>query len=307
MTVMTRKVLLGSLLLLFIVAVAAAEGPQGLKIVSVKPVKSGIYAIASVEFPKAWTDPGFTVEVNGKPVRMRQVGGGFSGDRNVADLMFMPGRGARQSVAVKCLVGGRKTEAKTGFDWTATPFVAVPGHTGNREVITAKEKLTIAAVNVTGMRIFFNGKEVHARSSMRGDIETFTFEPAWKKGRNVLAINADKWDSGMIARNFTFFDLGEGGTLSPGQSALVHLGREGTKSGPFYDVKVEGDSIAPPQGTTVRRDIIDEDGWLVSETWVAVELRARKEGTAKVRVFVKPHFLQNMELEREFLITVGEG
>jgi len=303
---MIRKVLLAPLLLLLVVAVAGAEGPQGLKILSVKPVKSGIYAIVSVEFPKAWSDAAFTVEVNGKPVRMRRVGGGFSEDRTMADLMFMPGRAAKQSVAVKCTAGGRKTEARAGFDWTPVPFIAVLGHAGNREMITARGKLTIAAVNVTGMKMFFNGKEVQGRPSA-GDIETFTFDPAWKKGRNVLTINADKWDGGMIARNLTFFDLGEGGTLPPGQSVLVHLGREDTKSGPFYDVKVEGDSIAPPQGTTVRRDIIDSDGWLVSETWVAAELRARKEGTAKVRVFVKPHFLQNMELEREFSITVGEG
>ena len=304
MTAMIRKVFLGCLLSLLIVGVAGAEGPQGLKIVSVKPMKGGIYAIVSVEFPKAWSDPALTVEVNGKPVRMRQAGGGFSEDRNMADLMFMPVRAARQSVAVKSMAGGRKTEARAGFDWTPAPFVAVLGHPGNREMVAAREKLTIAAVNVTGVRVFFNGKEVHAKPSA-GDIETLTFDPAWKKGRNVLTINADKWDGGMIAKNFTFFDLGEGGTLPPGQSVLVHLGREGTKSGPFYDVKVEGDPVALAQGTTVRRDIVDRDGWLVSETWVAAELRARKEGTAKVRVFVKAHFLQNMELEREFTITVA--
>ena len=300
---MMRKVFLGCLLSLLIVGVAGAEGPQGLKIVSVKPMKGGIYAIVSVEFPKAWSDPALTVEVNGKPVRMRQAGGGFSEDRNMADLMFMPGRAARQSVAVKSMAGGRKTEARAGFDWTPAPFVAVLGHPGNREMVAARET-DHRGVNVTGMRIFFNGKEVHAKPSA-GDIETLTFDPAWKKGRNVLTINADKWDGGMIAKNFTFFDLGEGGTLPPGQSALVHLGREGTKSGPFYDVKVEGDPVALAQGTTVRRDIVDRDGWLVSETWVAAELRARKEGTAKVRVFVKAHFLQNMELEREFTITVA--
>jgi hypothetical protein len=301
---MIRKVLLAPLLLLLVVAVAGAEGPQGLKILSVKPVKSGIYAIASVEFPKAWSDAAFTVEVNGKPVRMRRTGSGLSEDRTMADLMFMPGRAAKQSVAVKCTTGGRKAEARAGFDWTPAPFIAILGHTGNREMITARVKLTIAAVNVTGVRIFFNGKEVKGKASA-GDIETLTFDPAWKKGRNVLTINADKWDGGMIARNLTFFDLGEGGTLPPGQSVLVHLGREGTKSGPFYDVKVEGDSVAPPQGATVLRDIIDSDGWLVSETWAAVELRARKVGTAKVRVFVKPHFLQNMELQEEFTITVA--
>jgi hypothetical protein len=110
----------------------------------------------------------------------------------------------------------------------------------------------------------------------------------------------------MIVKNLTFLDVTDGGMLPLGQSALLYFGREGTKSGPIYDVKVEGDSIALLQGARVRRDVIDREGWLVSESWVAAELKARKEGTSKVRIFVKHHFLQNMELEKEFSITVGE-
>ncbi len=302
---MIGRLLSGFLFLFLTAAIAGAEVPQDLRIISVEPVKSGIYAVASVEFPKTWSGPAFTVEVNGKPVRMRQVGGGFSQDRNMADLMFMPRSAGRQSVVVKCSAGGRRSEARAGFDWTPASLVTILGHTGQREIITAGEKLTVATVNVTGVKIFFNGKEVYARPSS-GDIQTLSFDPDWKSGKNVLTINADKWDGGMIAKNFTFFQLAGGGTLSPGESAFLYCGREGTKSGPFYDVKVEGGSIAVAQGTTVRRDIIDRDGWLVSEAWVAAELRAKKAGTSSVRVYVKHHFLQNMELEREFSIIVGE-
>lgn len=302
---MVRKLLFGSLFLLFVVTILGAGEPRSLRIISVESMKDGIYAIASVEFPKTWSDPGFTVEVDGKPVRMRQVSGGFSQDRNMADLMFMPGKAAKQSVAVKCIVGGKKVEARSSLDWTPVPLVTILGHTGDREIITAREKLTIALVNVTGVKVFFNGKEVYARPSA-GDIPTLSFDPAWKKGKNVLTINADKGDGGMIVKNLTFLDVTDGGMLPLGQSALLYFGREGTKSGPIYDVKVEGDSIALLQGARVRRDVIDREGWLVSESWVAAELKARKEGTSKVRIFVKHHFLQNMELEKEFSITVGE-
>lgn len=303
---MAKRLLFVWVFIVLLISIVRADGrPQGLRIISVEPVKSGIYAVVSVEFPKTWMDPKFTVEINGKPVRTKQRSGGFSGDRSMADFIFVPGRTQRQSVTVKCIAGGKQLEAKGSLDWTPMPFITILGYTGSREIITRREKLSIVLVNVTGVKIFFNGKEIHARPST-GDIQTVSFDPAWKKGKNVLTVNGDKWDGGMLARNFTFFDLGDGGTLPPGQSALLHYGQEGSKSGPFYDVKVEGDSIAVLQDARVRRDVIDKDGWVVSETWLARELKARKEGTSMVRIYVKHHFLQNMELEKEFAITVAQ-
>ncbi|MBP7526314.1 MAG: hypothetical protein KA801_00205 [Syntrophorhabdaceae bacterium] len=308
---MMKKLLFGLVLVLTLVSIACADQPvrpdtpRGLAIVSVGPVKDEIYAAVSIEFPKAWTNPQFTWEVNGKPARMRQRSGGFSEDRNMADFLFIPGKTEKQSVTVKTVIDGKRVDAKSSFDWKPTPFIAVIGHTGDREIVMAREKLTVAAANVTDVKLFFNGKEVHPRPSA-GDIQTLSFDPAWRKGKNVLTVNADKLDGGIIAKNFTFFDLGDGGVLPLGQTAVLQYGQEGSKSGPFYDVRIEGDAIAAVRDARVRRSLIDKDGWIVSEVWLARELRAQKEGMAKVRVFVKPHFLQKMELEKEFSITVAD-
>lgn len=308
---MIKKLLFGFVLMLALVSIACADQPvrsdtpRGLTIVSVGPVKDEIYAAVSIEFPRAWTNLQFTLEVNGKPARMRQRSGGFSEDRNMADFLFIPGKTEKQSVAVKTVIDGKRVDAKSSFDWKPVPFIVVIGHTGDREIIMARERLTVAAANVTDVKMFFNGKEVHPRPSA-GDIQTLSFDPAWRKGKNVLTVNADKLDGGIIAKNFTFFDLGEGGELPPGQTAVLLYGQEGSKSGPFYDVRIEGDAIAALRDARVRRNLIDRDGWIVSEVWLARELRAQKEGMAKVRVFVKPHFLQKMELEKEFSITVAD-
>ncbi len=308
---MIKNLLFGFVLILTLVSIACADqpvkpdAPRGLTIISVGPVKDEIYAAVSIEFPRAWTNLQFTLEVNGKPARMRQRSGGFSEDRTMADFLFIPGKTEKQAVTVKTVFDGKRVDAKSCFDWKPTPFVAIIGHTGDREIIMAREKLTVATANVTGVKMFFNGKEVHFRPSA-GDIQTFSFDPAWRKGKNVLTVNADKLDGGIIAKNFTFFDLGDGGALPPGQIAVLLYGQEGSKSGPFYDVRIEGDAIAALRDVRVRRNLIDKDGWIVSEAWLARELRAQKEGISKVRIFVKPHFLQKMELEKEFSITVAE-
>jgi len=303
---MIKRFLCGCVFALVFCSIACAgelAKPETLRITSVEGLKDQIYGLVSIEFPKAWMDPKFAVEVNGRPVKMRHRSGGFSEDRNMADILFLPGRGGRQSVTVKTVIDGKKVEAKSTFDWKPAALLAIVGHDGEREIILAKEKLTVVTANVADVKIFLNGKGVYARQA-GGDMQTFSFEPAFRKGKNVLTVSANKLDGSIIARNFTFFDLGEGGTLAVGETAMLQYGQEGSKSGPFYDVKVEGDAIVALRDARVYHNLIDRDGWLVSEVRLAREFSARKEGVSRVRIFVKPHFLQNMELEKEFEITV---
>jgi len=78
MEIMIKKLLFGFVLVLTLVSIACADQPvkpdalRGLTIVSVGPVKDEIYAALSIEFPKVWTNPQFTLEINGKPARMRR-------------------------------------------------------------------------------------------------------------------------------------------------------------------------------------------------------------------------------------------
>jgi hypothetical protein len=49
---------------------------------------------------------------------------------------------------------------------------------------------------------------------------------------------------------------------------------------------------------------MDNDGWLVSDPMIGKEIRAQKPGSAVIRIFMKPGFLEKMELDRELTITV---
>ncbi len=291
---------------------ATAEEPSTLdkpvntvRIVSVKPAADGIYAMAAIEYPKSWGDDiKFTVEVNGRPTRIRKVSGGFTSDRNMADLMFFPKRAGKQNITVKTSVNGRSVQSKSSFDWKETPFIAVMGHAGDREMLAGKDKrLTVAIANVVDVRISFNGKDMQGKLS-GSDIQTRSLDPAWRQGKNVLTVSANKFDGGLIVKNFTFFYPGEDGILPLGETVVFYYGKEGSKSGPFYDVKIDGDSLAPVSDVRTNVLSMDNDGWLVSDPMLAKELRAQKPGSTVIRVFIKPHFLDTKKLDKELTVKV---
>lgn len=278
-----------------------------LKIVSVGPAPNSIYAIVSLEYPKAWSDDArFTVEVNGRAVRARRISGGFSGSRNMADLMFFPGRAGKQNITVKMTAGSRSALARGVFEWKEMPFIAVMGHPGDREMLTGNDRqFIVATANVVDVRISFNGKDMYAKPT-GGDVQARSLDPAWRVGKNTLTVSATKFDGGLIVKNFTFFYLGEEGLLPLGETAMLSYGREGSKSGPFYDVRVDGDALATPRDVRAGVFSMDNDGWLVADTVLAKEFRAQKPGRAVIKVFIKPHFLQEIKLDRELTVTVSQ-
>ena len=279
--------------------------PQELRIIGIEMLKEQVYAGVSIEFPRQWTDTEFKVEVNGKPVRTRPWSGGFSADRNMAGILFAPGKAGKKTVTVKAVVDGKKMEASTSLDWKPGPFLTVLRHTGNREMIFAKEKLTLAAANINDVRMLLNGNDVYSRVSA-GDISLRTFEPAWKKGRNTLTVIAKGPDGNAVVKNYTFFYLGGNAALTVGETAVLHYGSEGSKSGPFYNIDIEGNAVALLKKASAYNYAIDREGWLSGQTCFAQEIKGRQAGVSKVRIFVKHHFLGNMELERELTITVKD-
>lgn len=279
-----------------------------MRTISVTPAANALYAIASVEYPASWgNDITFTVEVNGRPVRIRKVSGGFSGATSTADLMFFPKKAGRQNITVKTVVNGKNMQSKSSFDWKQTPFVAVMEHEGDREIMMEKDKsLVVAAANVMDVRISFNGKDMHGRLSGSGDIQIRSLDPAWRQGKNVLTVSGNKFDGSLIAKNFTFLYLGEDGVLPLGETAILYYGKEGSKSGPFYDVKVNGDALTPVRDVRTDHLSMDKEGWLISDPMLGKELRAQKPGTATIQIFIKPHFLEKMKLDRELTITIAQ-
>ncbi len=308
---MVKNILSIAIIVLIMMSGVYADQLQGsvttLRIVSVEPLGEGPYAVVSLEYPKSWADNiKFTVETGGKTVRTRKISGGFSGEKNMADLIFVPRKSGNQNITVKAAGEGKSALARSKFNWDQKPFIAIMDYTGDREILTGSDKrLTIAVANVWDVRISFNGKDVYGRLS-GDDIRTLSFDPPWRQGKNVVTVSGNKFDGSIMARNFTLFYPGENGYIPSGETAVLYYGKEGSKSGPFYDIKLEGDALVSLRSIKAHRVTLDKDGWLASDTMLGKEFRAQKPGTATIKVFVKPHFLEQMKLDRELAIRVGE-
>ncbi|MFB3819446.1 MAG: BPTI/Kunitz domain-containing protein, partial [Candidatus Methylomirabilales bacterium] len=174
-----------------------------LRITSLQSREGDVYAQVSLEFPKAWRQPAFTLLVDGREVPARAASGGFSADRQMESFIFFPGRPGRKHVAVTTEVAGQRVEASGWLEWTPAPLVALVGHTGDRELILDTPALTLVTLNVDAPTVRFNGAEVRPESFGR-DARLLRFQPSWVPGENALTVHGTAFDGAPVSRSFSF-------------------------------------------------------------------------------------------------------
>lgn len=275
--------------------------PQALRISEIKTV-GDIYAEVSLEFPKTWDDRHFAVQVDGRDVNARPYGGGFSQDRNMQSLIFFPGKPGAKKVTVTATMAGRPVKADGSFNWPGRPFVAALGFAGDRLLVRDNRKISVVIANLGDVTIKLNGDKTDPRR-FGSDAVLYTIDPVWKQGVNTLSVEGTGADGTPVIKKYVYVYPGEGG-IRQGESVLLDYGTEGTKSGPFFSLSVEGDAIVAGADRSADVYTIDDKGWIGREIRLVRELKAAKPGKAKVLVSEKPHFLQPRRLKEEIAITV---
>ncbi|MCX5732742.1 MAG: BPTI/Kunitz domain-containing protein [candidate division NC10 bacterium] len=278
----------------------ACLSPQTLRMQDLKPLRGDVYAEVLLEFPKTWKRPEFLVEVDGREVPARSRSGGFDSDRQMESLIFFPGRPGRKRVTVTAATEGRRVETAGWLEWKPAPLVALIGHAGDRDLIL--EDITLVLVNVEETTLTFNGTAVQPES-FGEHAKLLRFAPNWVSGRNVLTMRGTGPDGTAVSGRYTFVYAGDG-TLVEGETAALDYGTQGSKSGPFFRVAVEGPAVVPARPAERESHVMSEDGWLGGETRLVQELKASAPGISTVRVFEKPHFLMPEALKREIVLRV---
>jgi hypothetical protein len=280
----------------------ACLSSQTLRMQDLKPLPGDVYAEASLEFPKTWERPDFLVEVDGHEVAARPRSGGFSSDRQMESLIFFPGRPGRKRVTVTATTEGRRVETTGWLEWKPAPLVALIGHAGDRDLILEKQDITLVLVNVEEATLTFNGTAVQPES-FGEHAKLLRFAPNWVSGRNILTVQGSGPDGKAVSERYTFVYAGDG-TLVEGETVALDYGTQGSKSGPFFRVAVEGPAVVRARSAEPESYVMSEDGWLGGETRLVQELKASMPGISTVRVFEKPHFLMPEELKRAIVLRV---
>jgi hypothetical protein len=263
------------------------------------------YALVSLEYPKSWSRPEFTVQVNGAEVPFRPAGGGFSTDRQYATLLVFPGGGDTLRLTVQAVNEGQTAEATAVLRWNVWSMAGLLDGPGRLEAVWKPRPVRFWAFPADGVRARWNGRSVSPRlDPLSGKpVGLFTFDPDWQAGENMLAIETAGKDGTRFLREYSFMYLPDG-TIPVGEALAIPYGAPGSKSGPFYTVELGGSALAPAGDGEEPYIVIDPDGWAVERTALVKTLRAERPGEVRVRIFVKRHFLQARELERELGIRV---
>jgi len=279
------------------------EPPETLRIKELRSLNDDLYAIVSLEYPKEWQADEFHVLADGKEVNARRRSGGFSEDRRMESLLFFPDKPGVKRVSVKAAIEGRALEASGLLEWNPRPFAALMDYLGPDAGNRPGAKLRVVTANTGDVTLLFNG-EAMTPEVLGRDAAQLSFDPPWRPGPNSLSVEGKGVDGTLVKRSYTF--VYSEGEIRLGESALMSLpvGREGSKSGPFYSVSIEGDAIETVRDLTVDSYVVDGAGWVGRENRLVRELKAVKPGRASVKIFEKPHFLQPKVLKEEYVITV---
>lgn len=266
------------------------------------------YATVSVEYPKDWQEPQFTVLVNGVERPFRPWGGGFSPEKQFATLLVFPGEGEVVRITVRAASGGQTAEASEVLRWNVSSMAGLLDGPGRLEAVMVARSLRFWAFPTDGLRVRFNGRAVTPKlAPLSGKpVGLYSVEPEWQAGKNVLAIETTGRDGKSATREYSFVYLPEG-TARVGESLAIPYGRPGGKSGPFYTFELEGNALVSVGQTEEPYAVIDPEGWAVEKEVLVRTLRAERPGESRVRIHVKRHFLQGSELERELRIRVVPG
>jgi hypothetical protein len=150
----------------------------------------------------------------------------------------------------------------------------------------------------------FNGEPANPEILGQQQARLLSIQPAWRPGLNGLLLEGKDPQGKAVRRPYGFVYSGDG-SLNPGESAMLDYGSEGTKSGPFSTLMVQGDAVVLGKNRMVETYTIDPDGWIGRETRLVREVKAVKPGKAKILIFEKPHFLADEKLIREIAVTVN--
>lgn len=279
----------------------ACEAPETLRIKELRSLNDDLYAVVSLEFPKKWNISGFRLLVDGKEVNARPQSGGYSSDRQMESLLFFPGRPGVKRISVSTEVEGSTVEAIDSLNWNPRPFTALLDYVGDRMLVTGKKKVRFVTANTGDVTVKFNGKP--AKTEKMGQDATFlSVEPVWRPGLNTLSLEGKGVDGVSIGKSYTFVNPERG--IRQGETVLLDFGFEGSKSGPFYSVIIEGEALSAGKDFAIASYVMNSEGWVGRETRLVRELKAVKPGQARLTIFEKPHFLQEKRLKEEMVITV---
>lgn len=284
---------------------AACENPDDLHVARTSNGALPQYGIFDVEYPKNWDKPKLSIQLNGTEGEYQALGGGFDTNKQVATYMIALGDAGKKEIKVVGKTKDQALEAKTSFYWNAPSMSELLDRAGNDDALLSKEELRFFMLQIKDYKFLLNGNKIDSVSTVsespKGVI--VALRPEWATGTNTMTFEATDNSGASIAKTYSFVYL-PGGEITQGDAALLTYGSPGSKSGPFYSVRCEDDTIKLSNESEFPVHSLDGNGWVRFDYKLAVKIEAVKQGAASLRIYKKEHFTLGEELFQTVALKV---
>lgn len=284
---------------------AACENPADLRISRIEADNDLPFAVLDVEYPKDGDEPEFSITVNGEKAVVTELGGGFDQESRDKTFLIALGENGKKEILVTAAMGANVLTAKTDYYWNANPRVQLLAAAEGRTALFEQTDLTLFAFGVGDVKLLFNGEPVQSEQqaidAVRGNL--LKIKPSWKPGRNTLSVEAKISESNSMSKQYDFYYMPDG-KLAKGETVSLVYGYPGSKSGPFFSFETDSKSIRLTDRGEVREYMINEEGWLWPDYKLIADVEGVDPGAALLKIYQKPHFTMDRELDKEIKIEV---
>lgn len=283
-------VLLG--VLLYAGAVYAAEpGVLGIEVLSVD--RDG-RVVLECTYPRT-DDPEaqFAVSINGSEWSFTEEGFGSGSDELSSTIEIIPGQPGVKEIVVTATAGSSVWRGRTSIVYAPAPLMEPSWVDG--ELCTDTPELTVRTRFISGFSATVGGRPVGI-AWLKAIFAEGMEQVAWLEaplaaGLNTFALQGR--DYNHIARNaIPNLYFAPGGVITSADNFSIVYGESGSRSGPFYSYRLEGDAL------TLVGDGETPDGRLF------VTLRGERPGTATLHISKKEHFRGEFVPLRSLTLTV---
>lgn len=303
------------------------ETGDRLRLTGIAPEKELPYFVVTVEYPKKWEKPEFSVSVDGAPVSVRRLGGGHSGAAAVETFAVFSGQSSVKTIVVRTMINGIEHRV-TKKHYVAAPEMAVLlDLTGDHEAVFSNDPIRFFLHQVTGPRILVNGVSTVFRSEGTERGTVVSIRPQWKSGLNVVILEGTGKSGKPIKKEYRFVYFPE--AFAPAKASGPHnqavhasgaplqlvvserftmqYGAPGSRSGPFYTVVSSGAALHVQEKNPLMMKIfvLDKDGWLAPVGTHVWEITGIEPGSGVLEFSVKKHFRGSYEREKTIAVTVS--
>lgn len=303
------------------------ETGDRLRLTGIAPEKELPYFVVTVEYPKKWEKPEFSVSVDGTPVSVRRLGGGYSGAAAVETFAVFSGQSGVKTIVVRTMINGTEHRV-TKKHYVAAPEMAVLlDLTGDHEAVFSNDPIRFFLHQVTGPRVLVNGVAALLRSEVTERGTVVSIIPQWKSGLNGVILEGTGRTGKPIKKEYRFVYFPEvfapAKASGPHQQAVhapevplqlavterftMQYGAPGSRSGPFYTVTSSGAALRVQEKNPLMMKIfvLDKDGWLAPVGTHVWEITGIEPGSGVLEFSVKKHFRGSYEREKTVAVTVS--